>query len=350
MNTNNNPLRPDFDLADPTTLKLDLANPKPKDVLALVEAFETDIQTNPDLGPVPCVEGWNQITPAIAVNLLRRNHAGANRKIDPPTVFYYANQMERGQWMATGQPILINTNGWLLDSQHRLLAVMGSGVTIKSYVVTSVEPIPNIFAYIDNSRPRTAATALQTAGYNGVASAINKVITIGEQVRLGVFNPTGITKLPRLAPIDVLGLIPRYPNAQKAARSAASDWEPTVTYVGGRKDIIGYLGMAIIDLYNEDLADDFFAEIVDDTGRALDHPIAKLRQEIDKDNKADKPLKKHHMLAALIKTFNAWHKGESLGRRWMLAVNEDFPALDQPESEVEQAAAQPESEVEPAVV
>jgi hypothetical protein len=338
MNTNN-PLRPDFDFADPTTLKLDLANPKPKEVLALVEAFETDIRTNPDLGPIPVVTGWNEITPAIAVNLLRRNRPGANRKVDPATVFYYANQMERGQWQATGQPILVGSNGGLLDAQHRLYAVVVSGVTIKSFVVTDIEPIPNLFAYIDNSRPRTAATALQTAGFDGVATAIAKIVTIGEQVRHGIYNPTGATKLSRLSPIDMLNLIDSYPNAQKAARSAASDWEEAVKYIGGRKDIIGYLGMAIIDLHNEELADDFFEEIVDDTERAPDHPIAALRKEIDKDNKAEKPLKKHHMLAALIKTFNAWRKSESLGRRWMLAVNEDFPALDQPESEVEQAAA-----------
>jgi hypothetical protein len=330
--------RPEFNLADPTTLQLDLDNPKPKDVLALVEAFEADARTNPDLGAVPVVTGWIEITPALAVSLLRRNRPGANRKVDPATVFYYANQMAHGQWQATGQPILIDAEGKLQDGQHRLLAVLISSTTTKSFVVTDIAPIPNLFAYIDNSRPRTAATALQTAGYNGVASAITKVVTIGEQVRLGVFNPTGITKLPRLSPIDMLGLIGNYPNAQKAARSAASDWEPVVAYIGGRKDIVGYLGMRITDLHSEELADDFFGEIVDNTERAPDHPIAALRKEIDKDRKAEKPLKKHHMLAALIKAFNAWRKGESLGRRWMLQVNEDFPTLDGPDPEVEEAA------------
>jgi hypothetical protein len=329
--------RPEFNLADPTTLQLDLDNPKPKDVLALVEAFEIDARTNPDLGSVPVVTGWIEITPAMAVNLLRRNRPGANRKIDPATVFYYANQMARGQWKATGQPVLIDANGKLLDAQHRLYAVLISGTTINSFVVTDIEPIPNLFAYIDNAKVRTAATALQTAGFNGVATAIAKVITIAEQVRHGVFNPTGIAKLPRLAPIDMLRLMDDYPNAQKAARSAASDWEPMVTYVGGRKDIVGYLGMRIMDLHNEELADDFFTEVVDNTERAPDHPIAALRKEIDKDNRAEKPLKKHHMLAALIKTFNAWRKGETLGRRWMLQVNEDFPAIDGP-TEVEEAA------------
>jgi len=202
----------------------------------------------------------------------------------------------------------------------------------RTFVVTDIEPIPNLFAYIDNVRVRTPATALQTAGYDGVASAIVRVIKIAEEVRHGIYNPTGATKLMRMSPIDVLGLVNTYPNAQKATRSAASDWDTAVIYLGGRKDVVAYLGMRIMDVYGEELADDFFQEVADDAERPADNAIAALRKEIDRDNRAVKPMKRQHILAALIKAFNAWHRGESLGRRWMLQVNEDFPALDVPEA------------------
>ena len=135
MTTNVFNLQRAFDLSDPATLKLDLDNPKPKDVLALVEAFEADIKAKPDLGPLPVQTGWNEITPVIGVGLARRNRPGANRRIDPNTVFYYANQMARGQWKATGQPILFSEDGVLMDAQHRILAGIISGVTFTSYVV-----------------------------------------------------------------------------------------------------------------------------------------------------------------------------------------------------------------------
>jgi hypothetical protein len=273
------------------------------------------MKTNPVLGTLPVNTGWNDITPDKAVDLLRRNRPGANRKIDAATVFYYARQMARGEWKATGQPFLIDDNGVLQDCQHRCYAVIISGATIKTFVVTNVPAQQNLFAYIDNSRPRTAATALQTAGLNGVSSVIAKVIRIAEEVRLGVYNPTGVQKLQRLSPADVLGLAQQYPNAQKAARSASSDWSSAVKYVGDRKDIVAYLGMRIIDAYNEELADDFFEEIVIDTNdRQADHPTAALRKEIDKDNRAAKPMKKKDMLGLMIKAFNAWHKHETLGR------------------------------------
>jgi hypothetical protein len=321
-------LRPNFDLSDPSTLVFDLANPRPKDVLALVETFEEAIKATPDVGKLPVVTGWNDISPTIGVNLLLRNRPGANRKVDPATVFYYAQQMAKDQWKATGQPGLIDKNGVLQDMQHRLYGGLISGVTFRSFIVTDVEPIPNLFAYIDNSRPRTAATALQTAGHNGVSTSIVKVIKIGEEIKAGVYNPSGADKLPRLSPVEVLELIDNYPNARKAARSAASDWEEAAEYLGSRRDIVGYLGMRIMDLHGEDTAHDFFEEIVATGERTPDDPIAALRKEVDKDARADKPMKRHHMLAALIKTFNAWRKHEPLGRRWMLQVNEDFPTLD----------------------
>ena len=181
-------LRPTFDLSKPETLILDLEHFKPKEVIALVEAFEADAKANPTLGPLPVVTGWNEITPAIAVDILRRNRPGANRKVDPATVNYYALQMAQAEWKATGQPVLIDNAGRLVDAQHRMYAIVISGATIKSFVVTDVEAIPNLFAYIDNSRPRNAATALQTAGFNGAASLIARVFKLAEEVHPPAFS------------------------------------------------------------------------------------------------------------------------------------------------------------------
>ena len=328
-------LRPEFDLAEPSSLKLDLANPKPKDLVALIEAFEANLGANPDFGPLPVSTGWHDITPTMAVDFLRRNRRGANRKVIPGTVFYYASQMARGQWKATGQPMLFDANGVLIDAQHRAYAVVISGVTIKTFVVTDIEPIDNLFAYIDNSATRTRSSALATAGYNGVAPIIDKIVRIGEEVKTGVYNPGGATKLLRMSPADILGLVGGYPNAQKAARAAASDWTPAVDYLSGHKDTVAYLGMRIIDLQGEELADEFFEEVAAAEERASDDPIAALRKVIDRDNASAKPMRKHYRLAALIKAFNAWNRNEVLPRRWMLQVNEDFPSLDeaQPQSE-----------------
>lgn len=329
-------MHPQFDLNDPETCKFDLVNPKPKDLLALQEVFNAKMKTNPDLGPLPVHTGWNNITPAIGINLLLRNPPGANRRLEPAKSFYYGNQMARDDWKATGQPILVDANGVLLDSQHRLYGGLIAGATFKSYVVTDIESIPNIFAYIDNGGVRNVKDALQTAGYNGVAQVIGNVIKFAEKVRLGLYNASGIGTAPVLSPAQLLSIINTYPNAKKAARSAASDWVDVSDYLHGRKVMVAYVGMRIIDLHGEDVADDFFEDIMQQGDNAPEYALA-LRREVEKDNRAERPMRPHHTAAMLIKVFNAWRKNETLGRRWMPQVNEDFPTLIEPVSQADAA-------------
>lgn len=330
--------QPSFDFSKPETLIFDLTNPKPKDLLSLKEAFENSIKGDREFGALPVITGWNEVTPSIALELLKRNRPGVNRKVDPATIFYYAKQMTEDEWKATGQPVLIDRDGHLVDSQHRLWAVVISGATIKTFVVTEIEPIPNLFAYIDNSRPRTAASALQTSGLNGVSATIAKVVKLAEEVRLGVYDPAGLDRLQRLSPAQMLKITHGYPNAQLASRAAQTDWAGVLNHVGkNRKDIVAYLGMRIIDLHGTDAADDFFDGLVDESEElASDHPFAALRKAIAKDN-ANPTWKRHHLLAAMTKAFNAWRKGEPLKGRWMLQVDEAFPEVEAPVEEQEAA-------------
>jgi len=68
------------------------------------------------------------LTPAIAENLLQKNNG--NRKLQPATVNRYAKTMRSGNWRSTHQGIAIDESGNILDGQHRLEAVVKSGVTI----------------------------------------------------------------------------------------------------------------------------------------------------------------------------------------------------------------------------
>ena len=330
MTAHATPIRPVYDMADPSTMILDLANMKPKDVLSIHEAIQADMRANPTFGPLPVSTGWHDITPAIALALLKRNLPGANRWLNPMPVGYYAKQMARGEWKATGQPILISVNGELKDAQHRLYAGLISGVTFKSYVITDIEDIPNLFVYIDNVvQVRGAAAALQTAGYNGVSATIAKVLRLAEEVRLGVFNRAdGETKLDRLAPAQVLDLMGTYQNAQVAAQSASSDWTDAVKYLGNRKDVVAYVGMRIMDEHDEMVAEEFLDDVMDDSERAADHPITALRKLMDHNNRQKKQMPRQALAANLILAFNAWHQNGTLVRRWWWNRDTDaFPAM-----------------------
>jgi hypothetical protein len=97
------------------------------------------------------------IGPAEAKALLTLNTD--NRKIRPGRVKYYARVMKQNGWVLTHQGIAFSEDGVGLDLQHRLLAVIESGVDIKVMVVEGLSK--EAFAAIDQMERRSVADALK---------------------------------------------------------------------------------------------------------------------------------------------------------------------------------------------
>lgn len=77
-----------------------------------------------------------EVTPQLAGELLAKNNS--NRRVRPNHVANLANDMRMGKFQATHQGVAINPSGELVDGQHRLLAVVKSGVTVKMPVAFGV--------------------------------------------------------------------------------------------------------------------------------------------------------------------------------------------------------------------
>ena len=78
------------------------------------------------------------ITPANAEAYLRNN--AKHRKIKQKKVDEYVNEMKDGKWRLNGKVIIFDSNGRLLNGQHRLHAVVQSGVPLTILVVRGVDP------------------------------------------------------------------------------------------------------------------------------------------------------------------------------------------------------------------
>lgn len=61
------------------------------------------------------------------------------RKIDSRRVQQYARQMKNGQWQNNGEPIQIYTDGTLANGQHRLAAIIKSGVAIPLVIIDGIQ-------------------------------------------------------------------------------------------------------------------------------------------------------------------------------------------------------------------
>lgn len=91
-----------------------------------------------------------KITPDMAREMLEANTH--NRRLDAKTVSAYALDMKNGRWeIDSPTPITIGEDGVLKDGQHRLSAVIESGVPI-TFVVATVDSAVSIF---DTQKVRT---------------------------------------------------------------------------------------------------------------------------------------------------------------------------------------------------
>ena len=78
------------------------------------------------------------ITPDDAANYLLNN--AMHRKIKQKKVAEYMNEMVDGKWTLNGKSLIFDLNGRLLNGQHRLSAVVHSGVPLTTLVVRGVDP------------------------------------------------------------------------------------------------------------------------------------------------------------------------------------------------------------------
>lgn len=97
------------------------------------------------------------IGPKEAAALLAANHD--NRALRPGRVKFYERVMGAGGWMLTHQGIAFSVDGAGIDLQHRLQAVINSGVEVRLMVVEGLER--SAFEAIDQHERRSLADALR---------------------------------------------------------------------------------------------------------------------------------------------------------------------------------------------
>lgn len=132
------------------------------------------------------------ITPEIAADFLSNNQD--NRAIRPTKVKQLVSDMKSGRWQMNGESIIIAEDGSLNDGQHRLTAVLQSGVTIQSIVVFDVARETR--TTVDVGANRTAGDHLGVTGVkhaNVCASVANMFLAYNRR-KSGYGDSASITK------------------------------------------------------------------------------------------------------------------------------------------------------------
>jgi len=116
-----------------------------------------------------------EITPARAESFLKKNKN--NRPVKASNVLKLKNDLQQGHFKLTHQGIAFDWDGNLLDGQHRLMAIVESGVTASMYVTYNCDP--SIFKVIDSGSARNTNDVLKLLGvtsYSTVASGIRLIL------------------------------------------------------------------------------------------------------------------------------------------------------------------------------
>lgn len=115
------------------------------------------------------------ISPARAEEILSNN--SHNRGISPSIVKRYSREMKAGEWRwDNGVPIVIAADGTLLDGQHRLNAIVHSGVTARGVSLNEGAP-RDVFSTFDNGKPRDMADAASIVVRGKISMKRIKIVT-----------------------------------------------------------------------------------------------------------------------------------------------------------------------------
>jgi hypothetical protein len=114
------------------------------------------------------------VTPAKAGEWLEANTA--NRPLSKPTVKAFAEAIRRGEWLVTHQGIAFDTDGVLVDGQHRLAAIVEADVPVEVTVFTDVAQ--GAFDVLDTGKRRNAADVLAIEGEKSATMLAAMVRTV----------------------------------------------------------------------------------------------------------------------------------------------------------------------------
>lgn len=255
------------------------------------------------------------VTPAMAETWLVLNRH--NRIIRPGDVDKYARDMAAGAWKLNGEAVKFSRgpNRVILDGQHRLLAIVQSGVTVDILVIEGLEPQTQ--DTMDSGVKRTAADVLSLSGER------NASILAGIARRVFIWERSGHksvqTTFTPTTNNEVISTLHAFPDIRTAA-------EFTTSIGRGVEMAPSMLGFCfwVLSRINAAHAATFFEGLA--TGANLDRedPVLVLRNKLVEARKSQMRTPDHVLISYMFKAWNASRKGQRI-RLLRQSPHESFP-------------------------
>jgi hypothetical protein len=263
---------------------------------------------------------FETITPEKAQKYLE--NMAPNRRLVRTHIEYLAKQIRDGLWVeGAGDPIRFGLNGQLCDGQHRLRAVLETGINLQCAVIRNVPA--KAMPVIDTGRRRNLADFLSMQGepYPSVLAAA--ILQVGSYLKTREFgSPRGL-KSPIQASMDLL-----------AAHPGLRQSVPATTIVAGL--LGGGQGMwtaihYVLSLNNYDDAAVFFDRLATGQGFTAGDPVGLLRNRLITERNSRTKMDQRTLSAYILKAWQLYCKGtkiEVLSWRGGGANPENYPIIE----------------------
>lgn len=253
-----------------------------------------------------------KITPKIAKSMLEQNTN--NRRLRNHHVDKLVKEMRAGKWKKTGTPIQISESGRLLDGQHRLHAVLQSGVSIEFVVIRGVPDQSN--DVIDTGVRRSAGDVFQWNGVVKNYAVIPSIIQFAYAIKRGAQDVGYVEELTHQKLLEIYNEREDFWNdATTLAQKYYNECGKLLS-----TSLIGGFYAVFHDI-DKDAADKFMYQLC--TGKSItNESICVLKNKLLQLAAAGEKLKKNFRNAFIIKTWNAYRTNVEFSQ---LRVNQDEP-------------------------
>ena len=256
------------------------------------------------------------ITPELASELLSTNTC--NRKIAKQRLNLYESELKLGRWRSNGESIKVTKSGVLADGQHRLTAIVNSGISAEMVLVTGLEE--DVMSTIDTGRPRTASDVLYINGAtcaNQISSAINKFLVFKKTGKMIEGFSKIRSKITNSEILDQYNTNPdHYQNLNKYATSIYLKIYQTIT-----TSDIAAIYLILNEKYGSELIEDFFTSIVEKQGVG-----GVLIDRLLRDKTSKRRMLQTEKFALVVKSFGFFRRG-IVPKVLAMHVDEKFPAI-----------------------
>jgi len=248
------------------------------------------------------------ITPEIAAEMLAlQNNL---RKPSALRAEKYAGMMRRGAWQGlNGETIKFDTDGCLIDGQHRLLACVMSKATLKSLVVVGVQPAPKVTSTIGIGDKRTVAETFDNAGHIKNAHCLAAAVRIAFQYDAEKADASFVRELYSFTPFEWLEFaVDRYPELSASVNRIVARMQGSILVP---KSFLAWFHYECSN-HCKQKADDYCFGVVRGEGLDAGHPALLVKNRLTEMALRRVVLKRPAMLEMLAQGWNAFAQGKRL--------------------------------------